>query len=250
MKKSILIFALLMMAGVCMAQEEEPVLVPDRPGCVWGAEVLPFRKISWENGISFERDNGDRTFSLPSTIVRYGIFHNVELRVGTEFQLLEEPPFETKQFGVAPLTIGTKIKCYEGEGLIPSVGVLAELASPHVGSANLLPSHVAPHLYLILEQTLTENFGLCYNTGLEWDGETATPTTFLALGAWFTIAGDFGGFVETNNYLHPEGNQYMTEFGFTFSPSSRLQLDIEADLDFQQIREYFCIGCGFSWMIN
>lgn len=250
MKKSILIFALLMMAGVCMAQEEEPVLVPDRPGCTWGADVLPYQKVSWENGFSFERGTDGRCLTLPSTIVRYGIFQNVELRVGTEFELFEEPPFVTKEFGVAPITIGTKIKCFEGEGAIPSVSVLAEFASPHVGSINLLPSHIAPHLYLILEQAFNDSFGFCYNAGLEWDGETATPTTFLALGAWFTIVGDLGGFVETNNYLHPDGNQYMTEFGLTFSPSSRLQLDIEADLDFQQIREYFCIGCGISWMIN
>lgn len=249
MKKSLLFLAMLMMAGVCSAQEEV-VLVPDRPGYTWGADVLPYQKISWENGFGFERGLDGRCITLPSTIVRYGIFHDVELRVGTEFELSEEPPFVTKQFGVAPLTIGTKIKCYEGEGLIPSVGVLAEFASPHVGSANLTPSHIAPHLYLLLEQSFNDSFGFCYNAGLEWDGETATPTTFLALGAWFTISGDLGGFVETNNYFHPDGNQYLTEFGLTFTPSSRIQLDVEADLDFQHLGEYFHIGCGVSWMIN
>ena len=250
MKKRILFFALLLVTAFGYAQKEENVeFVPDRPGYTWGADVLAFQKISWENGFSHEYDNGTRTSSL-STIVRYGIFNNVELRVGTDFQLLEEPPYETKQFGVAPLTIGTKIKCFEGERFIPSVGVLAEIQSSRVGSANLLPSNIAPHLYLLLEQTPLESLSLCYNAGLEWDGESATPTTFLALGIWISITDDFAGFVETNNYLHPDGNQYLTSLGFTFSPTSRLQLDIQADFNIKNWSNYYCLGCGIAWMIN
>ena len=56
--------------------------------------------------------------------------------------------------------------------------------------------------------------------------------------------------METYNYLHPEGNQYLTEFGLYYLPSPRVQLDLEADLDFQQLGSYYGIGFGVSWMIN
>ncbi|MCR4847613.1 MAG: transporter [Bacteroidales bacterium] len=250
MKKSILLFAILLMACICHAQEEDFSFPTDRPGNVWGTEVLPFHKISWENGFSYERNQGDRTIALPSTILRYGIFENVEVRVGTDFQLFEEQPFQTQLYGLTPLTIGTKIHCYDGNGILPSIGVLAQLQSPHVGSAEFLPDHVAPAMYLIFENDINDWFAICYNVGAEWDGVTATPTTFLGLNLGFSLTDDVSTYVETFNYLHPDGNQYMTEVGFTFSPMPRLQLDIEADFDVQQIKDYFRVGCGIAWRIN
>lgn len=251
MKKSVLAFVFLLMAGFCHAQEEEIVMVPDRPGNSWGAEVLPYSKITWENGFGFERDaDGQHTLSLPSTIVRYGIFENVELRVGTDLLLQETEGQTTSLLGIAPLTIGTKIKCYEGEGILPSIGILAQVASPHVGSVHLLPSHLAPSLYLIFENSITDRMYVCYNAGAEWDGDTATPTTFLSLLLGFELTDELGTYAETFNYLHPEGNQYLTEFGFYFTPSNRLQLDIEADFDILHPKEYFSISGGISWMIN
>ena len=251
MKKSILFFVLVLLAGLCRAQEEETVFVTDRPGNSWGAEVLAFSKVSWENGFGFERDvDGQRSLYLPSSIVRYGIFENVELRVGTDMLVQETEGHVTGLWGVAPLTIGTKIKCYEGEGFIPSIGVLAQLQSPRVGSAHLLPSQLAPSLYLLFENAITDRLYVCYNVGAEWDGETATPTTFLSLLLGVDITDDFGTFAESFNYLHPEGNQYLTEFGFYFMPSHRIQLDVAADFDFQHLKDYFSISGGISWMIN
>ena len=250
MKKRILLLAALMVSVCCLAQEEEVFFPTDRPGYSWGADVLPLHKISWENGFYLERDSEQRTATLPSTIVRYGLFENVELRVGADMQFHQEMASLTKQTGLCPLTIGTKIKCYEGEGWLPSIGLLAQLQSARIGSAELLPSQPAPSLYLLFENTLNDSFYVYYNAGLEWDGETATPTTFLSLCLGFDITDQLGTFVETYNYLHPEGNQYMTEFGLYYMPSPRLQLDLSVDLDFQQLRDYYSIGCGVSWMIN
>ena len=250
MKKGFLFFALLLTAGMCCAQEEDFSFPTDRPGNVWGTEVLPFHKVSWENGFSYERSDGGRTIAMPSTIVRYGIFENVEIRVGADFQLFEEPPYNTELFGMTPLTIGTKIHCYDGNEILPSIGVLAQLQSPYAGTADLLPDHLAPALYLIFENDINDWFALCYNVGAEWDGVTATPTTFLGLNLGFCLTDDLGAYVETFNYLHPDGNQYLTEIGFTFNPIPRLQLDVEADFDVQNLKDYFRVGCGIAWRIN
>jgi len=250
MKKSILFFAFLLTAAMCHAQEEEFSFPTDRPGNVWGTEVLPFNRCSWENGFSYERNFEDRTIALPSTIFRWGVFHNVEFRIGTDLQLFEESPYETKLLGMTPLTIGTKIHCWDGMGALPSIAFLAQLQSPHVGSADLLPDHLAPAMYLIFENDINDWFAICYNVGAEWDGVTATPTTFLGLNLGFSITDDLGAYVETFNYLHPDGNQYMTEIGFTFTPIPRLQLDVEADFDVQNMKDYFRVGCGIAWRIN
>jgi hypothetical protein len=116
---------------------------------------------------------------------------------------------------------------------------------------DLLPSHLAPAMYAIFEHSIGERFSISYNAGLEWNGETATPTTFLAFALGYNFTENLGAFVETYNYLHPEeANQYMTEFGLTWLVSRRVQLDLEADLDFQNLGKYFSIGAGVAWMIN
>ena len=67
----------------------------------------------------------------------------------------------------------------------------------------------------------------------------------------FNITDNIGAFIETYNYLHPEeANQYMTEFGLTWMPSRKVQLDLECDLDFQSFGKHYVIGGGVAWMIN
>ena len=252
MKKTLLLTFSILTASLCFAQEELPTVVPDRPGMSWGAEVTPHHKLIWDNGFGFEKTSeGAHTLTLSSTALRYGLFENTELRVGTDFLLYNDVDAPEPTFGIAPLFVGTKIKLYEGEGFLPSVGVLAELRSPHVGSKDLLPSHLAPSAYLLFEHAIGERFWLCYNAGLEWDGETAEPTTFLAMALGCYITESLGAFVETYNYLNREDeNQYMTELGLTWLVSRRVQLDIEGDLDLKNPGKYYSVGCGVSWLIN
>lgn len=246
------LLALVLLCGLCQAQEELPTLSADRPGFTWGTEVMHHHKLSWENGIGYESEtNGPHTATLNTTIVRYGIFENVELRVGSSFLMWNDGLAEEPTFGMAPLTFGTKIKVYDGTDLLPSIGLLAEFQSPRLGSKDLLPSHLAPSLYLLFENDINDWFYLCYNVGEEWDGDSAVPTTFLSLCLGFSLTESLGTYVETVNYFHPEdGNQYLTEFGLTWMVSRRVQLDIAADLDFQNFGKYYAISGGVAWMIN
>lgn len=247
--KATKILSFLLFVAMAGHAQDDVAFVADRPGYVWGAEVLAHHKLAWENGLLFENTAEARTLMLNSTILRYGIFENAELRVGADF-LMKDQGFGFQGFGISPLTVGLKINCYEGEGLIPSVGVLAEFQSPHVGSKELRPSHIAPHCYLLMEEILSDRFSFCWNAGLEWDGESATPTTFLGLGVWFFPIEELGSFVETNNYLHPDGNQYLTEFGLTWMPSNKVQLALSAGLDFGDLERVNNVCFDISWMIN
>lgn len=250
-KPSVVLFALMLLVSFGSAQKELPEFPTDRPGNTWFAEALPHHKVSWENGFCFEMfPEGSSTITLTSMIVRYGIFRNVELRIGTDFLLYNDEPGSKYNFGVAPLTIGTKIRAYESHNWLPSIGLLAELQLPYVGSKDLVPPHLAPSLYLLFDHSITDWFSLCYNAGAIWDGETAIPQAFLSLALWFNITDKVGAFVETYNYFHPDENQYMTEFGFIWMPCRRVQLDINCDLDFKNFGKYYAIGCGVSWMIN
>ena len=252
MKKLSLLIGLTMVFSICHAQDELPIVVPDRPGFTYGAAVVQHHKITWDNGFAFESmPDGERTLTLNSTMLRYGLFENMELRLGSDFLLSYDGLEPRPTFGVGPLTAGVKFKLNEGHGIIPTVGFLAELKSPHVGTKEQLPSHLAPAMYAIFEHAIGERFWLCYNAGLEWDGETAAPKTFLAIGFGGNITESLGAFIETYHYLHrEEKSQHMTEFGLTWLVSRHVQLDIEADMDFRNFGKHYGIGAGVSWMIN
>ena len=249
MKKVFLLFASLIAINFGFAQDELPSVVPDRPGYTWATEVTPHHKIIWDHGFGFEATpEGESTLTLSSSVLRYGLFENLELRVGTDFMMYNEGE---PTFGINPLTIGTKIKLYEGSGILPSIGLLAEMQSPHIGSKDLLPSHLAPSMYLILGHEVTDWLGIYYNAGEQWDGESANPTTFLGLALYFSFNDQLGAFVDTYNYLNSdEGNQYMLETGLYWQVSRRVQLDLEGDFDVQNFGKYYAVGCGVSWLIN
>ena len=252
MRKTAILFTLLLSVTLAFAQEELPSVVPERPGYTWGAEVTPLHKIIWDQGIGYESiPEGENTLTLSSTVLRYGLFENMELRVGSDFMMYNKGEAIAPFTGFSPLTIGTKIKLYECSGILPSVGLLAEVQSPHIGSKDLLPSHLAPSMYLIFENSVTDWLSICYNAGEQWDGESAMPTAFLSLALYFSFNDQLGAFVDTYNYLNSEeGNQYMLETGLYWQVSRRVQLDLEGDFDVQNFGKYYAIGCGVSWLIN
>ena len=250
--RKLLFISLVFVYGLCHAQTEQPTISADRPGALTGTDVMPFHKLQWETGVGFESTaDGPRVFTLNTSLLRFGLFENAEIRVGTDFLMFNEGQAMEPTFGFAPLTVGMKTRFYEGEGLLPSVALLAEMKSPHVGTKELLPAHLAPTLHLLFEHTVTDWLGIGYNVGAEWDGATATPTTFLGLGLYFSLTEHIGTFIETYNYLHPEDdNQYLTEFGLTWLVSRRVQLDLAADLDFRNLGKHYSLSGGVAWLIN
>ena len=242
---------LVFICGLCHAQEELPAISADRPGALTGTDVMPLHKLQWETGMGYESTKGGtQTLTLNNTLLRFGLFENAELRIGTDFLMWNDRQAMEPSFGLVPLTIGMKTRFYEGTGYLPSISMLAELKSPHVGTKELLPAHLAPSLHLLFEHTFTDWLGICYNVGAEWDGETASPTTYLGFGVYFDITEHIGTFVETYNYIHPEGNQYLTQFGLTWLVSRRVQLDLSGDLDFQNLGKFYVISGGVAWLIN
>ena len=249
--KRLLLIALVFICGLCHAQEELPAISADRPGALTGTDVMPLHKLQWETGMGYESTKGGtQTLTLNNTLLRFGLFENAELRIGTDFLMWNDRQAMEPSFGLVPLTIGMKTRFYEGTGYLPSISMLAELKSPHVGTKELLPAHLAPSLHLLFEHTFTDWLGICYNVGAEWDGDTASPTTYLGFGVYFDITEQIGTFVETYNYIHPEGNQYLTQFGLTWLVSRRVQLDLSGDLDFQNLGKFYVISGGVAWLIN
>ena len=249
---------LLMFATLLQAQEavnEEALAVSaDRPGMATGVNVLPFKTVQWETGVQWDYSNKTHSLTLPTTMLRIGVTSFAELRLQYDGTLAQGNTLEDKwTYGVEPITLGTKIKIFDGWKAVPKVSFLANICLPAT-KEQYETSYVAPSIYLLFENDVTDWLNLCYNVGLEWNGVDATPSTFVALCLGFAMGEQWGAFVESYNYFTRLSTgteaEWNLDAGFTYMPHHRVQLDVYASINCQEPAMYSNVGLGVAWLIN
>lgn len=119
--KTKLLLLLLTFTVLCMyAQDVEnaaPLSVAaDRPGMATGVGVLPFKAIQWETGFQWDYADRQHAFTLPTTMLRFGVAPFAELRLEYDGSLFRttEWNYTQWQYQVEPLILGTKIRVFDG----------------------------------------------------------------------------------------------------------------------------------------
>lgn len=239
-------FMLASVLGI-QAQSDEICVSADRPGMATGAGVLDQGVVQWETGLEF--GVGDEKYiSLPTTMVRWGLTQFAEIRLQFDGAMNKSDKWE---YSVLPLTLGTKIKVFDGYKAVPQVSLMANLSIPSTKTQRD-EIHVAPQLYLLCHNDINDWLALDYNVGEEWNGQNNIPSTFLALCMGFTLTDKFGAFAESYNYVTKGDEKTVfdpnVDFGFTYTPCRRLQLDTYAGFNLKEPKSAPYIGCGVAWL--
>lgn len=242
----ILIVALLVATYVGKAQEVE--FTADRPGAATGPATVARGVVQWEQGVQYDGDGGRGEFTFSNTLLRYGLLDGWELRLGGDALIYHDNTVWRTAF--TGLTLGTKIGCYEGRGAIPAVSFMANLALPRTGHKGYVVEHLAPSLYMLFDNPVTDWFSVGYNVGVEWDGASALPITFLALGLNFSPAEGVGCFVESHNYLQRGTSLYCADFGVSYMVCRRVQIDLAANINLCSPSKMWAVSFGVAWQIN
>ena len=250
MRKLLLSIILIAYCFVAFAQESVE-FTADRPGASTGPSVVGQGVIQLEQGIQYDGDGGAGTFTFSNTLLRYGLFPNMELRLGGDaFLYQEDGAAQGFKPAFSGLSVGTKIKCFEGQGAVPAVSVLADFAVPYTASNGFNVDHLAPSLYLLFENPVNDWLSVGYNLGAEWDGTLPNATTFAAVYLGFTATEKLGCFVESYNYFNKLGNIYAMDIGLNWMVSRQVQLDLAANMDLRNPAQCWAISCGVAWQIN
>lgn len=229
------------------AQETE--FTADRPGASTGPNVVGHKVIQLEQGIQYDGDGDRGQFTFSNTLLRYGLFDCAELRLGGDALIY---PNGNKKWSAAfsGLTLGTKIACFEGRGAIPAVSFMAQLSFPKTGSEDFAVEHLAPSVYLLFDNPVTDWFSIGYNVGAEWNGSLPGASTFVALCFGFSITDRLGCFAESYNYFSKYGHTYAADFGLNYMVGKRVQLDLAANIDLQNPAQCWAMSFGVAWQIN
>ena len=249
--KKLVITVLMICAGFGAWAQEESEFTADRPGASTGPAVVGHKVLQLEQGVQYDGDGSAGTFTFSNTLLRYGLFPRMELRLGGDgFLYRPEEAVSGYKAAFSGLSLGTKISCFEGRGAIPAVSILADFSLPYTASQGFNVDHLAPSLYLLFENPVNDWFSIGYNVGAEWDGTLPAPTAFVALCLGFSATGNLGCFVESYNYFNQIGNVYCMDFGLNWQVSRKVQLDVAANMDLTNPSQCWTISCGVAWQIN
>ncbi|MBQ8492694.1 MAG: transporter [Alistipes sp.] len=241
------LFIVVAMAVTANVMAQEVEFTADRPGVSTGPTVIGHRVVQLEQGVQYDGDGGHGQFTFSNTLLRYGLFEGVELRLGGDGFIHHDGSWQAAFSG---LSVGTKIRCFEGRNALPAVSLMANLAVPYTGSRGFVVEHLAPSLYILFENPVNEWLSIGYNVGAEWDGAQPAPQTFVALCLGFTLTEQVGCFVESYNNFARHGNAYGVDFGFNYMISDSVQLDAAANLDLCHPAQCWSISLGVAWQIN
>ena len=246
MKNTILFILFIFSLVAASAQNVE--FTADRPGASTGPSTVAKGVIQLEQGVQYDGDAGKGAFTFSNTMFRYGLFDGVELRLrGDGFIYNNGSKWKPAFSGVS---IGTKIRCYEGDGAVPAVSALADFSIPCIGTKGVTVENLAPSLYMLFENPLNDKLSLGYNVGAEWDGSSPSPLAFVALCLGCSVTDDLGCFVESYNYFGKADNAYCADFGFNYMVARKVQLDIAANLDLCDPSHCWSVSFGVAWQIN
>lgn len=248
MKK--ILFTLLLCACAFAASAQEVEFTADRPGASTGPSTVGQNVLQLEQGVQYDGDGGAGVFTFSNTLLRYGLFDGMELRLGGDGFIYKADGAAKFKPAFSGLSVGTKIKCFEGRGAIPAVSVLADFAITDTASEGFGVENFAPSLYLLFENPVNDWFSIGYNVGAEWDGSHPAPTTFVALCLGFSLTDRLGCFAESYNYFSKFGNLYCADLGLNYMVGERVQLDLAANLDLRNPAQAWAVSFGVAWQIN
>lgn len=246
MKRLLILLISLLASTVAIAQEAE--FTADRPGVSTGPAVVGHRVVHLEQGIQYDVNGVQKQITFSNTLLRYGLFEGAELRLGGDGLIHQS--VDRWQAAFTGLSVGTKIRCFEGCGALPAISIMADLAIPYTGSRGFVTEHLAPSLYLLFENPVNDWLSIGYNLGAEWDGSNPAPQAFVALCFGFAITDELGCFVESYNNFSRYGNTYGVDFGLNYMLDERVQLDIAANVDVSSPAECWAVSMGVAWQIN
>lgn len=160
-----------MLFSVCATALAQEKIATDRPDQSQGPSVVARGLVQVETGyLSQKRDRRTKTHAYPTGLLRIGVLQGVELRIqGALKDSVIENGNRRRMSGWGPISVGAKVRLWEGKSWRPEAAVSAMVALP-VGSAVFRPDKPEPQLNLGLRNTLSDNLDLTYNLGYGWTG--------------------------------------------------------------------------------
>ena len=245
-------------SGAMLSQNNTPDLVTDRPDATEAPTVVPKGSLQVETGAvytSFENQGIKQETTVYNTsLLRYGILDNFELRLG--WNLLEdgtstaEGSSTFKANGFSPLLLGMKVAIMEEKGWMPEIGLIGHIFLPFTAADAFKPQFTSTDFRFAFNHTLSEKSGLAYNVGAQWGDDSPEAAYIYTLAYGYAITEKLGTYVEVYGDF-PEQNKanHFWDAGLTYLVAPLVQLDVTVGTSFTDGQDLLVSG-GVSFRID
>lgn len=243
---------------VAKHKKQLPTIVTDRPDQTESSSTIPARTLQIESGVVMSNwktaDHELTNWALGTTLLRYGVWDNFELRLGSYYQITTGSVIATgadsTESGAGPILAGFKVYVIEEKGLRPEISILADITLRHIGSLSYRPTYSFPTAKISASHTLSPKFSLGYNAGFAYSGKNADGFFVYSVVVGYSITSRFGFYGEAfGTFDHGDLPNHRIDGGFTYLARNNLQFDITAGTGFDDAIDMYFLSAGFSWRI-
>jgi hypothetical protein len=237
MKSITLMAVLVFLFGLNVCAQEVSAsqeLVTDRPDATEAPTVVPAGSLQVETGAlftSFEKDNTlTESFTYNTTLLRYGILDNVELRVGWNLEenqtTIDSEETETATARFSPLLFGAKVAIAPENGWKPEIGLIGHLFLPFTAPKDVRPQYTSADFRFAFNHTLSDRSGIAYNLGAQWESDDPEIAYIYTLAYGYSFTDKFGTYVELyGNFPEDSKANHFWDAGVTYLVTPLMQLD-------------------------
>lgn len=226
-----------------------PEIVTDRPDFTESSEVIPRGWLQFESGVSLEDDSAMRAFGAPAALLRIGLGHRAELRLGAE-GFLSESVGDLRHSGRSDTEVGAKFKVFDQATRGFDFALLPIVSLP-TGAAGFSSGGVDPTLKVKWGRNLPSGFGLTGNvnvSSLSEDGSRFHQEA-VSVSLGHDLAFGWGGYAEFYGFTKMsavDGAGVTFNGGVSRLIGRRVQVDIEAGRGLTSAAADWFVGFGFA----
>lgn len=213
---AILILFILFYNSYCSISQE---IVTDRPDQTESPSIVPKSSLQIETGFSVQYAENyslsETTKLLPSTLFRYGVFDNFELRLNYQYSEYTEKSNKQEISGITDMEFGAKLQFINDTINEIQLAVLSHLLLP-TGNKDFSLNKYASISKLAFGHPLTNKIGLSYNLGYDYYGE-GNGDLFYSVSTSFDLTENSSFFTEIfGNYFEFEDFKSNFDAGWDF----------------------------------
>ncbi|MBS9774698.1 MAG: transporter [Tenacibaculum sp.] len=239
---------LLVAFGVLTFGQLSAQIITDRPDQTESSATVGRGNFQIETGFmtEFGGDTSSRSMLAPTTLFRYGLVDNLELRVVTEFEITKEAGSDELKKGMADIQIGAKWQLFSGKGT--EIALLSHVAIPTATATPYKGGNYGTINKISIAHDINENASIGYNVGYDYFGEGNGNLTYsVALG--IGVNDKFGLFIEPyGEVVDFEKHIANVDAGITYLANDNLQFDFSFGTGINH--RYNFISVGFSWLLE
>lgn len=233
-------------------------LITDRPDQTESSSVVPKGFLQVETGAFFEKisnnDVKNESITYSTTLLRYGLLENLELRLGIDFTEQTNTINGTKlaniTSGFSPLLLGVKVGITEEKGILPEIGLLGHLSLPFSASNDYKPETTGVDFRFAFSHTLNAKSSLSYNLGAAWGNDSPEPSYIYTLAYGVGLTEKLGAFVEVYGDFPENGKaNHLWDTGFTYLIKDNIQLDVSGGTGLSGNIQDLLLSAGISFRI-